>query len=504
MFVSPEFNADYSPGTIFGKQIIITNARKLSPHECEAFFSKFNFLDLARDICSLAKYLLTEKNGVFCGRYFTDRTLCVALTLAVKYAPKQPSRKSIDAQDLKSVIEIAWGEDEKKLLSLKYSSEILSQIMYVQQFERLLYLLARYWCIFSYLWPRDTCGIDPLKIIKDKYGVSYKIILFFALAACKEGHLFAYDNVQDFSSSFGEEIDIDAHARFLERFSCSMEDWIKECVPPQYVRFPILRTDMIPNGLTKTVYFVPSFNNLLARVTIGMYHEMADMYNLGAERNQFKVLFGNVFENYVYALLNFYVRNRSISRAIKYGPKKEPKETVDFLVKKNRTLILIEVKQASIYAKAQYTGNLDIIKANLRMTVGKAVEQLRITENLLKNGEKSLCAYHDCDKIKKLVVLNNPLYNANNICKMLFDDMGKNAADVSIINISEFETLLDLQSDTQDLWEMLEKKDSEEYKDFDFNEFFHYAYPDRNDNTEFLKIYFEQIYDGSVFKVPDK
>ena len=87
---------------------------------------------------------------------------------------------------------------------------------------------------------------------------------------------------------------------------------------------------------------------------------------------------------------------------------------------------------------------------------------------------------------------------------MLLHDMGKNAADVSIINISEFELLLDLQSETQDLWEMLEKKVLGEYKNFDFNDFLHYAYPDRSDNAEFLKIYFNQIYDGSVFKTPEE
>lgn len=502
MFISPESCADYSPGTLFGKQIIITNARKLSSHECQDFFSKLDFLDLAREICGLAKYLLAEKNSVFCGRYFTDRTLCIALTLAVKYASRQSPGKQIDVEDLKMVIEIAWGEDEKKLLSLKYSSEILSRTMYLQQVDRLLYLIARYWCMFSCLWPRDVYDIDPLKVIENEYGVSYKIILFFALASSKDGHLFAYDNAQDFSGAFGCEIDRDAHKRFLRHFSCGMDDWVKESIPPQYVRTPILRTDMIPDGMRKPVYFVPSSNSLLARVTVGMYHEIADKYNHGADDNKFRVLFGNVFENYVGSLLNFYVKNRNISRAIKYGSKKNPKETVDFLVRKERTLILIEVKQASIYAEAQYTGNLDQIKANLRKTVGKAVEQLRITENLLKNGEKSLCAYHDCSQIKKLIVLNSPLYNANNICKMLLDEMGKSAADVSIINISEFETLLDLQSETQDLWEMLEMKESEEYKEFDFNEFFHYAYPDRSDKAEFLKIYFRQIYDGSVFKVP--
>ena len=221
----------------------------------------------------------------------------------------------------------------------------------------------------SYLWPRDTNDIDPLKVIINKYGVSYKIILFFALAACKDGYLFAYDDVQIFSTSFGEEIDGNAHMRFLEHFSCGMDDWVKECIPPQYVKTPILRTDMIPDGMTKAVYFVPSFNNLIARVTIGMYHEMADMYNRGAERNGFKVLFGNVFEDYVYALLDFYVKNRDVSRAIKYGSKKNPKETVDFLVKKDRTLILIEVKQASLYAKAQYTGYLNFLKEDLQRTV---------------------------------------------------------------------------------------------------------------------------------------
>lgn len=502
MFVSPEVGADYCSGTLFGKRMIVTNARELSSRECEVFFSKFNFMDLAREICGLAKHLLAEKNCVLCGRYFTDRTLCIALTLAVKYASRQSPGKQIDVEDLKMVIEIAWGEDEKKLLSLKYSSEILNGAMYAQQVDRLLYLIARYWCMFSCLWPRDVYDVDPLKVIENEYGVSYKIILFFALASSKDGHLFAYDNAQDFSGAFGCEIDRDAHKRFLKHFSCGMDDWVKESIPPQYVRTPILRTDMIPDGMTKPVYFVPSSNNLLARVTVGMYHEIADKYNHGAGDNKFRVLFGNVFENYVGSLLNFYVKNRNISRAIKYGSKKNPKETVDFLVRKERTLILIEVKQASIYAEAQYTGNLDLIKANLRKTVLKAVEQLRITENLLKNGEKSLSVYHDCDQIKKLIVLNSPLYNANNICKMLLDEMGKSAADVSIINISEFETLLDLQSETQDLWEMLEMKESEEYKEFDFNEFFHYAYPDRSDKAEFLKIYFRQIYDGSVFKVP--
>lgn len=503
MIVSYRSGADFSPGTLFGKQIIVTNAKKLSSRECENFFSKFNFLDLAREICGMARMLLSEKNSVICGHYFTDETLCIALTLAVKYASKRSSGKQIDSEDLRSVIEIAWGEEDKKLLSLKYSSEILSRIMYAQQVERLLYVLARYWCIFSYLWPRDTNDIDPLKVIKNKYGVSYKIILFFALAACKDGYLFAYDDVQIFSTSFGEEIDGNAHMRFLEHFSCGMDDWVKECIPPQYVKTPILRTDMIPDGMTKAVYFVPSFNNLIARVTIGMYHEMADMYNRGAERNGFKVLFGNVFEDYVYALLDFYVKNRDVSRAIKYGSKKNPKETVDFLVKKDRTLILIEVKQASLYAKAQYTGYLNFLKEDLQRTVGKAIEQLRKTENLLNNGDKSLWKYHDCNRIKKLIVLNSPLYNANNICKMLLNDMGKDAADVSIINISEFEMLLDLQSETQDLWEMLEKKEYGEYKNFDFNDFYHYAYPDRSDNAAFLKIYFNQIYEGSIFKTPE-
>ena len=94
MFVSPKFYADYSPGSLFGKQIIVTNAKKLSSHECANFFSKFNFFDLAREICGMARLLLTEKNSAICGRYFSDRILCIALTLAVKYASKQSLGKT--------------------------------------------------------------------------------------------------------------------------------------------------------------------------------------------------------------------------------------------------------------------------------------------------------------------------------------------------------------------------------------------------------------------------
>lgn len=502
MFTVPDFDQDYSPGVFCGKRIIVTKTRILPPHECEDFFSKFNFLELARQICGLAQCLVIDKDAVLLGRFYTDRTLCIAISLAIKYASRRATGKQISIEDLKTIIEIAWGEDEKRLLKLKHPSEILNQTMNNQKTDEILYLLARYWCLFSCLWPSDSCGIAPMKIIEQNYGAPYRVILLFTLAACKDGYLFVYENASEFSKYFGEGIDKDAHIRFLEHFSCSMDDWIKEDAPPQYVRTPILRSGLVPDGMTKEVYFVPSCNYLIARVTAGMYHEMSDLYNCGPGKNEFKVMFGRVFEKYVFTLLNFYVKNRSISGAIKYGTKKNPKETVDFLLKRNQTLIMIEVKQASVYAKAQYTGDEVLLRSDLKKTVGKAVEQLCITDNLIKNGEKALHEYHDCNQVKKMIILNTPLYNANNICKAIIDDISKDIRDVFIINISEFESLLDLQSEKQDLWEMLEIKETKEYRDFDFTEFFYYAYPDRKDKAVFLKKYFNQIYEGTVLNSP--
>jgi hypothetical protein len=67
-----------------------------------------------------------------------------------------------------------------------------------------------------------------------------------------------------------------------------------------------------------------------------------------------------------------------------------------------------------------------------------------------------------------------------------------NLDDISVINISELESFLELQNVKQDFIEILKNK-CNNYPSFDFNELWAYAYKDRVDNKTFLKKYYEQV-----------
>lgn len=74
---------------------------------------------------------------------------------------------------------------------------------------------------------------------------------------------------------------------------------------------------------------------------------------------------------------------------------------------------------------------------------------------------------------------------------MLKSEYGK-LDDVSIINISELESFLDLQNQNQDFIEILKNK-AVNYPTYDFNELWAHAYKDRIDNKTFLKKYYKQV-----------
>ena len=194
--------------------------------------------------------------------------------------------------------------------------------------------------------------------------------------------------------------------------------------------------------------------------------------------------------NYVGMLLDYYLTSFEISREIVYG--KGQNKTVDFFLKKDNELVLVEVKQSGIFSNAKFLGDHRCASNNLKNSVGKAIEQIRVTKNLMANGLQELSAYKNCSVVHSLVVLYDHLYNANSICKdLLRPEYGK-LDDVSIINISELESFLDMQRQNQDFIEILKNK-SVNYPTFDFNELWSHFYKNRVDNKTFLKKYYEQV-----------
>ena len=479
----------YNPGSFCGKNILVTDTIKLSESECQSFFSQFNFLELVRKICSLSSNLfLSEKVEQFKDVPYTDRTLCEAVILAAKYARNEKLTTPTD-DGLRLVLRIASGEEEKNLLKHSDALEMMTLVSYEQFRGSPMHMVSRAWCLFTDAWPsRNT--IQPLTEIESIVGISYRSILFFAMAALKNGYLFPYENPSELSSFFGENLQEDSHLKFLDYFSSKKAEWINRTVPPAYISKPILNSEEIPVGKNRVVYFVPAVNYLYARVTTGIYHDLSNHYNNGAKRNLFREEFGYAFENYVGMLLDYYLTSFEISREIVYG--KGQNKTVDFFLKKDNELVLVEVKQSGIFSNAKFLGDHRCASNNLKNSVGKAIEQIRVTKNLMANGLLELSAYKNCNVVHSLVVLYDHLYNANSICKDLLKSEYGKLDDVSIINISELESFLDLQNQNQDFIEILKNK-AVNYPTYDFNELWAHAYKDRIDNKTFLKKYYKQV-----------
>jgi hypothetical protein len=308
----------YNLGSFCGKNILVTDTIKLSESECQSFFSQFNFLELARKICSLSSNLfLSEKVEQFKDVPYTDRTLCEAVILAAKYARNEKLTTPTD-DGLRLVLRIASGEEEKNLLKHSDALEMMTLVSYEQFRESPMHMVSRAWCLFTDAWPsRNT--IQPLKEIESIVGISYRSILFFAMAALKDGYLFPYDNPSELSPFFGENLQEDSHLKFLDYFSSRKTDWVNRSVPPAYISKPILNSEKIPVGKNEVVYFVPAVNYLYARVTTGIYHDLSNFYNRGAKKNLFREEFGHAFEKYVGMLFDFYLTSFDISREILYG-----------------------------------------------------------------------------------------------------------------------------------------------------------------------------------------
>lgn len=479
----------FNPGSFCGKNILVTDTLKLSESECQNFFSQFNFLELVREICSLSSNLfLSERVEQFKDVPYTDKTLCEAVILAAKYAKNEKLMTPTD-YGLRLVLRIALGEEEKNLLKHSDALEMMTLVSYEQFRESPMHMISRAWCLFTDAWPsRNT--IQPLKEIESIVGISYRSILFFAMAALKDGYLFPYDNPSELSSFFGENLQEESHLKFLDYFSSKKADWVNKSVPPVYISKPLLNSEEIPAGKNKVVYFVPAVNYLFARVTTGVYHDLSNFYNRGAKKNLFREEFGYAFEKYVGMLFDFYLTSFDISREILYENRQN--RTVDFFLKKDNELILIEVKQSGIFSNAKFLGDHHCALNNLKNSVGKAIKQIRVTKSLIANGLQELSTFKNCTIVHSLVVLYDRLYNANSICKDLLRPEFGNLDDISVINISELESFLDLQNQNQDFIE-IQKNRAINYPTYDFNELWAHFYKNRVDNKMFLKKYYEQV-----------
>lgn len=481
-------------GSVFGKKIHAIPSIKLNSSQIKRFFSKFNKNETLRLICSLSKnimfgpHLEDDRNIIY-----TNKHLCDAVSLILKHC----SGKEIpNKDDTKSILKIAIGDSDKTILSSKQNPEyIFMKISYEQFKDDSFHSIARTWALYKHIWPLAKTNIDPLQDIENIVGIPYIVILLYGLAAAiSGGFFFEFDKeqIKDLSDIFKIPYKENSHKLFLNWISKDSEKWLKYSNPPHYISHPVFRTKLLLDGCNKDVYFVPSAYNVLNRVTTGIYHDLARKYR-AKEKNLFKIDYGVVFEKYVGVLLQNHLECL-ISPEIEYQDKKEQKKSIDYFLMDNRQLILIEVKQSSIFAESKYAPSEDLLKNDLDKNVSKAVKQLNETEKIiLSKTINDFNTFFNAEKIIKLVIFCDPLENANNICKGKLETTFNDLSNFEFINIEDLEMMLAYQKNRQNFFELMFEKNTS-YTKYDFNEFLCKKMGNESIDKSFLKKYYDEVF----------
>ena len=495
-------------GKLSGKRVYKIPLKNVEESVLETFFSTLNFMELALQLSKLSLMHFKENGPLeLKGAVFNDDILCRAFELAIKYASKDGGR--IPTEDnLVDVLQYAAGEAEKYFFSginhpalsdaNPTDAEILmTRIAYTQFFEKEYNLIARYWYIYAYLWNENrTSFTSPLDDIKEMIGASYKEIVVYGLVVSFQPYIrgLNLDEKKELSELLKEEFSDKGFDNFLDYFSCSQQEWscCENPPPPKCNLKPIVRSEQKSLALNEVVCFIPARNKLMQRITAGLYFDLCNKYNRGGGDNPFKNEFGMVFERYVENILKESLTSYNISSQIEYG--KNGEKSVDFLIKKDCTLVLIEVKQSSIFWKSKVSGKEIDLRNDMRNTILKAVKQINHTKSLIESKKcEPFSNYYNCTQMIGLIVVNDPLYNANDLCRKIISNSGLIVNDIYVINISDLEDFLDLQKPKQDFWSVLKNKQNGR-ENYDFKEYLseHYDYSQK-DNRFLEKFYREVI-----------
>lgn len=471
-------------GNLSGKRIFThESSLRMSEPEIAAFISQFNTFETFFKICSLSNNLFQPKG--ICHHIdvpYHDGILCEAIVLVIKYGnPKSPNIPNDIA--IKMILRICLGLEDERLRSIGNPKGIMMKVSY-DQFstqEDPHNAIGRMWHILNSSWNSvENQTIDPMAEIQQITGLNFRGILCYGLgiASDKQGSIIEYgiDAIQKLEDALNIGLTPDSHNCFLNWISCKKEQFTLASPIPAYVRYPVLNCEVVPAGCTSPVFFVPSPNYVISRISTGIYFDLIDKFKSPDGRsNQFKAEYGYAFEKYVGEIIYEHLGSFSVSPEIEYGPRKARVKSVDYFAQKEGKLILFEVKQSSIAAPAKFSGDIEDLSTALKTNTEKAIKQLKLTEEKIKEAPE-LAMYKDCTDIIKVVVMGDPLYNANNIIKLILKEQnGVDSAGIHFINISDFEDLLDAQESSQNLYDKLLEKEKM-FPDLDFKEFIQKSY----------------------------
>lgn len=484
-------------GTFLGKRLVTYDpAIECTEDDFARFLSQFNRLETLRIICPISRQLFYDQNQILkIGEVpVREEIVHYFAYMAIKHCDENIDKCMMDWH-----VELALKMSHK-LIDNKFSDkeygaiEVLTKVSYNQFVfkQKNFNNFCRNYYIYTELWAKVARAneIDILNEIHKEIGLPYNYALLFAyaLAGNKHGHfwLFGEKEINEINDITGYSITVEHHINFTKWCSGTFDDILnQDGVIPPFIRFPVVETKSQPLSNKGEVFMIISPQFIHDKLTSGLYFSLADRFNKGRKSNKFKELFGYVFQEYIGDLLRFYFKQWQIIPEIKYKKGNNDQDSVDWFLVKDDKLILIEVKQSSIFLGSKFDPSVESIVKDLEKTVIHAVNQLSTSEkDIISDKYFELNKFTNVRHIAKLIIINDPLFNANFIVKSLLKGKEEDLS-FHVININDFETILSCQQESESLFDLLQYK-TLEHNEMDFNEFLYAVYPDGRSDIEFL------------------
>lgn len=487
-------------GTFLGKELYRYDPNiDCTESDFREYAMQFNRTETLRYICSITRELFhsSEKFLIIDDVPVYPDILCDFAYRVIRYC-EDSSKLVITKSQMKHALRMCHKLLDADFVESKKKDAItiLTKISYRQFIfqQKNFNNFARNYYIYSNLWSRvpSTKSIDVLSEIEAEIGIPYDwaILFAYALAGNNLGHFWIYDKeaVEEINKITGFSLTEEAHKKFVKWCSGTYKDILnyKSELPP-FVQYPLVETKIMPLVNKGEVFMIISQQFLHDKLTTGLYFHLMDRSRKGNRGNSFKELFGYVFQEYVGELLRFYFHSWDVIPEIKYKKRKgNVQDSADWFVKKDNKLIIIEVKQSSIFLKSKQNPSMEVIISDLKKTIIKAIDQLGVTERDIKEKRyPELELFDNIDSFVKLIVINDPLFNANFLVKTLLKNEIEDLT-FQIININDFETILSSQSHAESLFDVLYYKSLVD-NEMDFNEYIYNIFPDAQSDIQFLK-----------------
>jgi len=236
-------------------------------------------------------------------------------------------------------------------------------------------------------------------------------------------------------------------------------------------------------------------NCLYQKVAHYLYFDFIERYRGERGSNTFKTTYGQAFQEYVGELLKAHFRSWDVIPELTYTKAKNSVSTVDWIVSSDDKLILLEVKQSSIFLETKQSGSMESFRKDCKMTLDVAFTQLQTTKaDIEAHSFDELKFMEKAKRIEMVCIVADSLYFGN----MLLPMIREGYSEMHVINISDLEDILEVQKKDQSLHYLLSKKRKRQrLQEMDFNEFIISVVKGRaHRSSQFLRDIFDEYFTG--------